>query len=376
MFTSAACEKLGSRPEYPDPPDARDVVAPSRPAEVHESLPGPDEAPGLGAALDKLEKPCTPTPEEREQARERMQKRARAKYLTSDLLEELEDLDSRIPYSRARSCCRTVVQEDGELKCSYCKCRWCIVCNRIRMGKILSDYLPVLEMWEDEGGVFFVTLTTPNVEEGELRSQLEEMKKKLRYCRRSIRETKGMDFRAVENWEVTYNGDREDYNPHVHVAVRGKKQAIALLEEWLKRWGSANKAGQDVRKWDGTKGGMQELAKYATKMIAPGSEDRPPAEALDVIFRALYRLHLINPTGFEKEEEKARARRHKEGEETDEESTASPERDEQEEDPFEDLNAGVPAYVRPEEECVWEWEGKDWFSAETGESLVGSHSEG
>ena len=371
MFTSAACEKLGSRPEYPDPPDARDVVAPSQAGDPHESLPGSDEAPGLGAALDKLEKPCTPTPEEREQARETMQKRARAKYLTSDLLEELEDLDSRIPYSRARSCCRTVVQEDGELKCSYCKCRWCIVCNRIRMGKILNDYLPVLQMWEDEKGVFFVTLTAPNVEGEELRSELEEMKKKLRYCRRSIRETRGLDFRAIENWEVTYNQERKDYNPHVHVAVRGKKQAIALLEEWLKRWENASKGGQDMRKWDGTKGGMQELAKYATKMIAPDSEERPAAEVLDVIFRALYRLHLINPTGFEKEEEKARARRHGEGEQTDEGSTASPELDEQEEDPFEDLNAGVPAYVRPEEKCVWEWRGDDWFSLDTGEALAG-----
>jgi hypothetical protein len=370
MFTSAACDRLGRRPEYPDPPDVRDVVAPSRERDLHESLPGPDEAPGLGAALDKLEKPCTPTAEEKEQARRTMQKRARAKYLTDDLLQELEELDSHIPYSRARGCCSTVVQEDGKLKCSYCKCRWCIVCNRIRMGKILNDYLPVLEMWDDEEGVHFVTLTTPNVEGEELRSQLDEMKKLLRYCRRSIRETRGLDFRAVENWEVTFNEERGDYNPHIHVAVRGKDQALALREEWLKRWESANEAGQDVRKWDGTKGGMQELAKYATKMIAPDSEDRPPAEALDVIFRALYRLHLINPTGFDKDEEKARARRYQEGEETDQEETGRPDVDEQEEDPFEDLNAGVPAYVRPEEKCVWEWEGRNWWNVESGEPLV------
>jgi len=219
--------------------------------------------------------------------------------------------------------------------------------------------------------VFFVTLTTPNVEGEELRSQLEEMKKLLRYCRRSVRETRGFDFRAVENWEVTFNEEREDYNPHIHIAVRGKDQALALREEWLKRWAGANKAGQDVRRWDGTKGGMQELAKYATKMIAPDSEDRPPVEALDVIFRAVYRLHLINPTGFDKEEEKARAQRYQDGQETDEQEGARPDVDEQEEDPFEDLDPGVPAYVRPEEKCVWEWGGEDWYNTGTGESLTG-----
>jgi hypothetical protein len=306
-----------------------------------------------------------------------MAKRARAKYLTSGLLEELEALDSHIPYSRARSCCRVVQQEDGELVCSYCRSRWCVVCNRIRMGTILNDYLPVLRMWEDEEGVFLVTLTAPNVEAGALRSAVKEMKKQLRYCRRSIRETRGLDHRAVENWEVTFNADEGTFHPHVHIAVRGKQQALALREEWLKRWDRASKGAQDVRKWDGTKGGMQELAKYATKMVAPeDDEDRPPAEALDVIFRALYRLNLINPTGFDKQEEKERAREYLEGLEADAQETARPELDEQEEDPFEDLERGIPAYVRPEEDAVWVWDGHDWWNEDTGESLTGYTSGG
>lgn len=337
-----------------------------------EALPSADDAPGLGRVLDKLEKPCISTEQERREARETMKKRARAKYLTSGLLEELEALDSHIPYSRARGCCRVVQQEDGELVCSYCRSRWCVVCNRIRMGTILNDYLPILRMWEDEEGVFFVTLTAPNVQAEALRSRVEEMKKRLRYCRRSIRETRELDFRAVENWEVTFNGDTGTFHPHVHIAVRGKDQALALREEWLKRWEEASRAAQEVKKWDGTKGGMKELAKYATKMVAPGDdEERPPAEALDVIFRALYRLNLINPTGFDKHEEQERAREYLEGSEADPEETARPELDEQEEDPFEDLEPGVPAYVRPEEDAVWMWDGADWWNEETGEQLTG-----
>jgi len=353
----------------PELPEFGPSVASEGPSEA---LPQPDAAPGLDAALDKLEKPCTSTEREREEARKVMEKRARAKYLTSDLLEELEALDSHIPYDRARGCCRVVQQEDGELSCTYCRCRWCVVCNRIRMGTILNQYLPILRMWEDEEGVFFVTLTAPNVEGEDLRGRVKEMKKQLRYCRRSIRDTRDMDFRAVENWEVTYNEEADSYHPHVHIAVRGRAQAIALQSEWLKRWDSASKGAQDVRKWDGTKGGMKELAKYATKMVAPGEEkERPPVEALDTIFRALYRLNLINPTGFDKQEERERAARHLQEGQTDGETTARPGLDEQDEDPFEDLERGIPAYVRPEEDAVWIWDGSDWWDQETGEQLSG-----
>ena len=380
MSNQAQDAPEGARRIYENPPTGGSIqpefpeFAPSVASEgPSEALPRPDAAPGLGSVLDKLEKPCTsPSEAEQREGMETMEKRARSKYLTSGLLEELEALDSHIPYSRARGCCRVVRQEDGELQCSYCRCRWCIVCNRIRMGTILNEYLPILQLWEDEKGTFFVTLTAPSVGAEVLRSRVKEMKKRLRYCRRSIRETRDMDFRAVENWEVTFNADEGTFHPHVHIAVRGKAQALALREEWLKRWPKAHEAAQDVTKWDGSKGGMKELAKYATKMIAPGEDkDRPPAEALDVIFRSLYRLNLINPTGFDKAEEQRRAARHLEDEETDAEETARPELDEQEEDPFEDLERGVPAYVRPEEDAVWMWDGHDWWNEETGERLTG-----
>jgi hypothetical protein len=292
------------------------------------------------------------------------------KWIGMGLVERLEDLDSPIPYDRARSCCEVVQQQDGTLTSTYCRSRWCLVCNRIRTGTLINRYLPVLRLWEQESGLYFVTLTTPNVEGDALRPAVKEMKKRLRYCRRSIRETRGLDYRAVENWEVTFNSDRGDYNPHAHVAVRGKEQALALREEHLKRWPEASKGAQDVRKWDGTVGGMKELAKYATKMIRPEKDDRPPVEALDTIFRALHRLNLCNPTGFDVEEERRRAGRDVEGVEIDAEETARPDLDEQEEDPFDDLEAVIPAYSEPHEERLWEWDGTDWVDRETGEYLT------
>jgi hypothetical protein len=292
------------------------------------------------------------------------------KWVGMALVDELETLNSPIPYGRARSCCEVVEQEDGTLTSTYCRSRWCLVCNRIRTGTLINRYLPILRLWEQDEGVHFVTLTPPNVEGNVLREAVQEMKKQLRYCRRSIRETRGMDFRAVENWEVTHNADRGDYNPHVHVAVRGKEQAAALREEWLKRWSEASEAGQDVRKWDGSVNGMKELAKYATKMIHPDRNERPPVEVLDTIFRALHRLNLCNPTGFDVEEERRRAGQDVEDVETGSETTARPELDEQEEDPFDDLEAVIPAYSDPHAHRIWEWDGCDWVDPETGEYLT------
>lgn len=322
-----------------------------------------------------LEKPCTSRLEEaKKQARETMRKRARSRYLTSGLLEELEALDSPIPYGRARSCCRLVKQEDGALTSTYCKSRWCIVCNRIRTGTIINRYLPILSMWEEEeeGGVYMVTTTVPNVPGERLRATVGEMKKRLRYCRRSIRETRGLDYRAIENWEVTYNPNRDDFHPHVHSAVRGKKQALALVEEHLKRWPEAARGAQHVTKWDGSADGMKDLAKYCTKLVAPGSDKAPPAGKLDTIFRALYRRHLCNPVGFDLEEEQARAEAFAEGVEIDADATADVEADEQEGDEWDDLEARVVAYSEPASGRLWTWdEGvSDWVDRDTGECLT------
>lgn len=331
------------------------------------------EPPCEGGSLDKLGKPCrSPFEEARNEAKRTIAKRRRSKWLTSDLLAELEGLDSPITYDRARGCCRVIRQEDRTLTSTYCRCRWCIVCNRIRTGTIINRYLDILRMWEEEAGVYMVGLTVPNVEGNRLRATIGEMKKRLRYCRRSIRETRGLDFRAIENWECTYNADRDDFHPHVHSAVRGKKQALALVEEHLSRWEDATQAAQDVRKWDGSVGGMKDLAKYPTKLVSESEEERPPAEKLDTIFRALYRKHLCVPVGFQIEEEQARAEAFFEGVEIDADATADTESDDEAGDDWDDLKALVVAYSAPSEKRLWTWDSDvgDWVDRDTGECLT------
>jgi hypothetical protein len=301
-----------------------------------------------------------------------MRLRARSKWLTARVVNRLEEAvpDSPIPYGSARSCCAVVEQEDGNLTCTYCKQRWCVVCQRIRMGVKVNEYVPVLRGWRREGEeVFFVSLTRPNVPADELADEVGEMIHQLGLCRQQIRGTRGLELKTIRCTEVTYNPERDDFNPHFHVAVNGREQAEALVEEWLKRSPGASRKAQDISRWDGTPEGLLELVKYSTKLFVPKGGERPDggiqqkpmdAEALDVIFRALRGRHLLRPTGFDKDEARERAL-------TEEEVSQEADADDFDED---DLDATVSAYIRPGEDCIWEWDGHDWYNPETGEALT------
>jgi hypothetical protein len=272
------------------------------------------------------------------------------------LLEELESLESPVPYSRARHCCEVVEQRDGKLTSNYCRCRWCLTCNRIRAGVRINRYLPVFEDWDRNGGVNFVTLTVPNCEGSELGDTLDEMLHKLKLCRRQIRRTRGLEYKGVRSIEVTYNSNNGTYHPHFHIAVCGRAAAIALRDEWLKRWPEARRVAQDVTEWDGDPGSLKELVKYPTKLMATGEdEEQPPVEVLDLIFRVLKGRHLFRPVGFDV---------------SDYHEDLDPSVDLEE---FEDQEATVAAFRRPEEKILWVWDEaiRDWIDEQTGELLSG-----
>lgn len=346
--------------------------------------PPPDGGASQGAGgpaeadLDTLAKAPHPdgesgeTAPEEETSRETMTRRARSKWLTEKVVRRMEEEvpDSPIPYGKARGCCSVVRQEDGCLQCSYCKQRWCVVCQRIRMGRAINEYLPILSGWAEESDVFFVSLTRPNVQGGELRDEVGDMIHQFGLCMQQIRRTRELEFKAVRCIECTFNAERGDFNPHFHVAVKGKEQAEALREEWLKRHEDASPRAQDVTQWDGKPDGLLELVKYATKLFVPengeradGTTQKEPmdAEALDTIFRALYRRHLLRPLGFAKEEEREKAT-------TEAEVEQAEDVDDFDED---ELESTVSAYIRPGEKCLWEWDGSDWWNQQTGEPLTG-----
>lgn len=317
----------------------------------HSGADAVSEPPLRGGELDKLEKCRQAGHAKRAASREALSRRARSKWLTWALTERLTALESPSQeYGRAFGCSKGVEQEEGRLTSYYCRCRWCVTCNRIRMGHRINTYGPILREW---GGAYLVTLTVPNVRAGELRDELGEMLHQFNLCKLQIRRTRGLQFACLRALEVTFNAERSDFHPHYHIAVKGEQQAYALVAEWLKRWPDAVRAAQDVTEWDGEDGGLKELTKYCTKLVAgePG-EEPPPAWALDVIFDALDGKHLFEPIGFSLPDDEA------DFEDADEEA-------------FDELEARVVPWKRIGEKVMWWWVGSDWVDRETGECLTG-----
>lgn len=309
----------------------------------------PDSA---GTSLDKLGQLPQNAEITRGEILQKLRKRARAKYLTMPVVKKLVELDSSINsyYERALECCSVMRQEDGELKATYCKSRCCIVCNRIRSGRIINEYGQIFAQWDQ---VQHVTLTIPNVSADQLEGALDEMRDQFTNCKRSIRRTRGLPFEAVRVTEVTYSRERGDYHPHFHVLVRGNRSvANALVAEWLKRWEEASEGAQDVKRWGNKAKDLNELAKYCTKIVKKGGEGGMvySAEVLDVIFRALYDRRLWQPIGFKKSDYGLT--------------------DEDPED-LEDIEWQTPAVKQREKTVIWRWNQQvcDWVDQETGQLL-------
>ncbi|MEM1044380.1 MAG: protein rep [Bacteroidota bacterium] len=253
-------------------------------------------------------------------------------------------------YRSSIYCGEKIEQEGGVLTSRYCGHRWCLICNRIRMGKAINAYEPEVSGWTDPQ---LVTLTVQNAPGDELRMTIEGMVKGFSQLVRKLRRD-GHAVRAIRKLECTYNAQREDYHPHFHVVVEGERAADAMLDAWL-RFGpkytgrEVKRGGQDVRPLDVDGGGLRELFKYFTKLTAKtqsGGKGYVGVPQLDVMFRAMRSKRVYQPYGF---------RTAKDVNEVDE------------------LDAVTVAISREDQATTWLWDDDvaDWVDLETGECLTG-----
>lgn len=197
----------------------------------------------------------------------------------------------------------------------------------------------------------FVTLTVPNVPADKLRQTIKQMLTNVRRIqenRRRIDQLPGI--RAIRKLECTYNLTLNNYHPHLHFIVEGKKEAEYLRDKWLSINNLANIKGQDIRPAETPLELFKYFAKLTSKtrkefnggkIVMPVEEHYP--EALDTIFQAIERLRIIQPMGGIKyqsdEVEELQA------EEYDETITDSPQNE------------------------FYLWSGENWYSPFTGELL-------
>lgn len=190
-----------------------------------------------------------------------------------------------------------------------CKNRFCPFCAWIKARKDAMKISIMMEAikLEKNKEFIFLTLTTPNITDGEVKSEIDRFNKAFKklFDRAQIkRSIKGY----IRKLEMTYNKERDDYNPHFHVLLcvdKGyfkKKELYIPQKEWLEMWrdvtGLPEITQVHVQKVGTTRGNaVAEIAKYSAKDYEMATSQ----EVFDVFYSALKGRQLIVYGGLLKE---------------------------------------------------------------------------
>ena len=216
--------------------------------------------------------------------KQKLYKRANSKYFTDGYLVHLLNIDSPLKKDYWDTWhCNSILRNDGnEFYGTYCKKRWCIVCARIGTAKRIKTYLPILK--DEFKQPYFLTVTQPNVKAENLRSEITNIIKSFRRILENNRKNYGYKIKGTRNLEITYNPIRNDYHPHLHCIVEGKKEAEFIKNNWLKQFPAANEKGQDIRPFGNKDSDLLEAFKYSQKIISQSNGKKYIyANAIDII---------------------------------------------------------------------------------------------
>ena len=237
-----------------------------------------------------------------------LQKRARRKYMSTALSLRLVDAEKQNPdsilkksYWNSFHCCAQMeVKESGKVTSSYCKNRWCLVCNSIRTAQLILKYNPILDGWDNK---VMVTLTRgPRCKGAELKLVIEEMQLVFNQIRKTFnqRYKRGTSekFVGLRKLECTYDPTTNTFHPHYHLILESPNIAKDFLEMWLEKHPKANRRAQDIRPAD--QNSTIEVFKYFTKVISKTKDGERAiyADAMDVIFNAIRGKRTFQNFGF------------------------------------------------------------------------------
>lgn len=195
---------------------------------------------------------------------------------------------------------------------NFCKNRFCPMCS---WRKSLSDAfkIAIISHWisvKHKKKFIFLTLTVPNVAKSELKQAIKELNQsfnRLFMYKDVAQVAKGF----VRKLEVTYNENRDDYHPHLHVMIAVnqtyfKSRSYIKQDKWLNLWQKATKNPKitqvDVRAIknnDDTSffDAVLEIAKYTAK----DSDMLKSEEVFDTFYHALKGVRLLGYGGLFKE---------------------------------------------------------------------------
>lgn len=192
-------------------------------------------------------------------------------------------------------CQNRIVTHNGKIFSKYCKNRFCTVCSSNRKAQLINDLRPIIGSWESP---YFVTLTVANCKAQYLKRKIRKMYAVLktiteRHYKRYQR-GKGIKLIGIRNLECTFNPQRMDYHPHLHLIVPDKQTANTLMQDWLKEWGvfEASGSSQHKRPVKDLEHDLVETIKYCAKIFTepdPKAKDKKTAKR-NIYVRAIYNI--------------------------------------------------------------------------------------
>lgn len=183
-----------------------------------------------------------------------------------------------------------------------CKNRFCPICAWRKACKDAMKIATVMEAikLEENKEFLFLTLTTPNIKGGAVKREIDRFNKafnklfKRRNVSRSIRG-------YIRKLEMTYNKERDDYNPHFHVLLCvdknyfKRKELYIKQKEWLSMWREVTDLPEitqvHIQKVELIREGnaVGEIAKYSAKDYEMATSQ----EVFDVFYSALKGRQLV-----------------------------------------------------------------------------------
>lgn len=211
--------------------------------------------------------------------------------------------------------CFSKIKTNGERAFgSYCKNRFCNVCNGNRKAKLISQYMPIIEQWDEP---YFLTLTRKSVKKVFLSNTINDNNRKFRIIinRLNKRHQRGTGPRivALRSTECNYNPVNGTYNPHYHIITINREVGRLINIEWLREQNKnqtqklARSSGQHLVKIKDKEKNLMEVIKYGVKVLTDPDMEKGKnktklpiiyAAALHEIHKAFSRINLLSTYGF------------------------------------------------------------------------------
>lgn len=249
----------------------------------------------------------------RDATRLALSSRQQKKWLSTEtcltLINTNKDSPLKKSYWNTYHCIKTLlIDENGKITSTYCKNRWCHVCNSINGMRHYNSYNKDIKEMKNP---MFVTLTVPTVTGTNLKNRIINSEKIWRTIYKLSKKAKYKKtyepLKGLRKTEVTIRPN-DLYHYHFHFILDGKKEADWLIEKWLHYNKDASPSAQhksdmikfaiEHRKknphkdYDGTK----ELFKYAVKSTL--KIDNPiNAKRYDLVYQALKGKRTLSTFG-------------------------------------------------------------------------------